>query len=849
MFEPVPELSRDLDWMLQSGQASPGMLVESLVYEYYTPVYHLASFVLDDSRAALYVTRKTFSQALLNVYSYRSQVGVDLWLFQIAVDGIRRSLQRLKRGRVLKLPPAFPENPYSSRIKTSPDDQEAALSSMLAHLPTNSKLLIFFKYLLDWEIADLSALLNKRQKSLEAELQRLQARMLPFISSDQELPDTGQNPPLEGRLEDWVNASIRARWPSLNLSQENLFSEMQVILTDSGEKSAQRERSTSFKELFFTGLISVLVVALIWFSSRLMGDEEEAPLEKSTQIVTQIVRKKITATPPPPAKTLVPDGYPKKAIYYTAHKYDSLNAIAARLNIAVEELERLNNFDREQILDEGQLVVIATLPITPVAAAVRPPTMTQPLDESSTSAQVLGRLLDSSSLWQTLWFDAYIIYHGPPGFIGQPRVKQEQTWISQPYNSLVLTGQPGGEPDQIWYALDGKVYDVDPSNGDVFLYDFHPGKLPVYSAMEKFIFPDGLVEKTSSLDIIGTDEVAGRTTLVVDRFGEANTLDSRLWIDTNTGLILRARQYAEDSDTSTIEFIIQKVAFNVDFPDKTFDRSSLLLRFAKDYLGAPQSSGETQLSPLSSPVPGRLPLPETPAPVGYDFSTSELVFQWNQPPGEQDSTPVKVFADNFFLGELQFQNPSRVFCDRSSDGEWIAFIPDVLGQPATDLGVHWFRVSPSPVLSNAMPDIRPQGSVAIAPGGSRIAVYGCSIHERRDSRCGVYVLDPATGAYPRILPSNNVYRVAWDREGAYLAVLGFMEGAQNISWVVMETDNWQIVYTEELTEIPRQEQLDRVQPEWFVTDLDASSGNLEACGEAPEADVSQSPAFSGQSSR
>jgi DNA-directed RNA polymerase specialized sigma24 family protein len=626
MFEPAPELSGDLDWMLQSGQASPGMLAESLVREYYTRVSHLAYFMLDDPRAALYATRKTFSQALLNVYSYRSQVGVDAWLFRIAVDVIRQTLQRMSRRQALNLTTAFPENPYLPVEAVTPGDREAALWTLLERTPANSKFLIYFSVVLEWETDTLSPLFNKGQRSLEAEVQRLRSMVFNGMSSDQANASGGRNLPVKKQLDNWVASSIRHRWPPMDLTEDNYYEEIQLILTEAGEKSTVRERFASFKEVFFTGLISLLVVGLIWFSSRLMGDEQEAPPEKSVVIVTKIVRRRITATPAP-TKVLMPEIYPKKSIHYTAHQYDTLNTIAARLNIPVEELERLNDFDREQVLEQGRLVVIATLPITPVAAASRPLATPQPLDESSTSTQILARIFSSSSLWHTLWFNAYVIHHGPPGFIGQARVQQEQTWISQPYNSLVIAGQPGSDPNQIWFALDGKVYDVDPSSGETYLYDFHPEKLPVYSALEEYIFPDGLVEKTSALNIVGTDEVAGRKTLVVDRFVKEYKLESRLWIDTLTGMILRARQYALDSDSYTNEFVIQRIAFNVDFPDKTFDRNSLLLNFAKDYLGQPMSSDEKPDSPIISPEPDRFPLTETPAPVGYGISTSKLLFR------------------------------------------------------------------------------------------------------------------------------------------------------------------------------------------------------------------------------
>jgi DNA-directed RNA polymerase specialized sigma24 family protein/LysM repeat protein len=637
MFEPVPELSGDLDWMLQSGQASPGMLAELLVREYFAPVSHLAYFMLDDPRAALYATRKTFSQALLNVYSYRSQVGVDAWFFRIAVDVIRQTLQRMSRRQALNLSTAFPENPYLPDETVTPGDREAALWTLLERMPAGSKFLIYFSLVLDWETDKLSPLFNQGQRSLEAEVQRLQSLVFTGMSSDQASAPGGEKLPAKQQLDNWLASSIRRRWPPMNLTEDNYSKEIQLILTEAGEKSTTRERFASFKEVFFTGLISLLVVGLIWFSSRLMGDEQEAPPEKSVVIVTQIVRRRITATPAP-TKVLMPEIYPKKSIHYTAHQYDTLNAIAARLKIPVEELERLNGFDREQVLEQGQLVVIATLPITPGAMAARPLSTPQPLDESSTSTQILARIFSSSSLWHTLWFNAYVIHHGPPGFIGQARVQQEQTWISQPYNSLVIAGQPGSDPNQIWFALDGKVYDVDPSSGQTYLYDFHPGKLPVYSALEEYIFPDGLVEKTSALEIVGTDEVAGRKTLVVDRFVKLDKLESRLWIDTRTGMILRARQYAQDSDSYTDEFVIQRIAFNVDFPQKTFDRSSLLLHFAKDYHGQPLVSDEKPDSPVISPEPERRPIPETQTPLGYGLSQSKLAFRSVQPAGEQGNT-------------------------------------------------------------------------------------------------------------------------------------------------------------------------------------------------------------------
>ena len=106
MFEPLPELSPDLDWMLESGQASREMLALALVEKYARPVYRLALSILDDPQQAERVSLEIFSQALLNVFRYRSHDGVHTWFYRVALRVIRRAEKRLRvqRGLITALP-------------------------------------------------------------------------------------------------------------------------------------------------------------------------------------------------------------------------------------------------------------------------------------------------------------------------------------------------------------------------------------------------------------------------------------------------------------------------------------------------------------------------------------------------------------------------------------------------------------------------------------------------------------------------------------------------------------------------------------------------------------------------
>ena len=102
MFIPVPELSPDLEWMLQSGQANLPMLAEALIREYYAPVYRLSLSLLDNPDAAQQATLKAFNAALMHVYRYRSETGVDLWVYQFVLEICRKANRWLNLRRTLR---------------------------------------------------------------------------------------------------------------------------------------------------------------------------------------------------------------------------------------------------------------------------------------------------------------------------------------------------------------------------------------------------------------------------------------------------------------------------------------------------------------------------------------------------------------------------------------------------------------------------------------------------------------------------------------------------------------------------------------------------------------------------
>ena len=102
MFDHTPDFAPDLDWMLQSGQAPPELLLEALLLEFYAPVYLLGLALLDDHVSAKKAANATFSNALIEIHQYRAQDGVETWLYRIALAVALRVQPGLQTRRTIK---------------------------------------------------------------------------------------------------------------------------------------------------------------------------------------------------------------------------------------------------------------------------------------------------------------------------------------------------------------------------------------------------------------------------------------------------------------------------------------------------------------------------------------------------------------------------------------------------------------------------------------------------------------------------------------------------------------------------------------------------------------------------
>jgi DNA-directed RNA polymerase specialized sigma24 family protein len=117
--------------MLQSGQASEAMIVETLVEEHSASLYRLALSLLDDPDSAHKAVVRTFQGALRDAHRYRSDLDVKLWLFQLALQACRKLAAGLRARRALQA--AVPNQVFSPYPGAPLPETETEALPLLLH--------------------------------------------------------------------------------------------------------------------------------------------------------------------------------------------------------------------------------------------------------------------------------------------------------------------------------------------------------------------------------------------------------------------------------------------------------------------------------------------------------------------------------------------------------------------------------------------------------------------------------------------------------------------------------------------------------------------------------------------
>ena len=705
MFDLTPQYAPDLEWMLQSGQVPRELLLEALLQEYYPRVYHLALSILDDRTAAQDAAGLTFARALLDQHRYRSQDGVEFWLFRIALEACRRFQKRLQFRRALKALLPHWSKPHDFGDSCPETLQDAQLWLALDGLEDHARQLALLHFANGWQPERIAAFFDAPEREVEALLAAVRQLVAAPPQLDSVLLDTlpSEDPLPPEQIDPCLVQSLGRRWPAQDFSPLELETQAAHILRRLRWLGFRQTKALAALELGLLALIILLAFATIWGANILSGvsptPTPSGPLP--TYLVTKLVYQVVTSTPYPnlsPLQTGTPIQVARSS-YTVVEPGETLTDVADRLDVTVEDLRFWNRLPDDAEILAGQrlidpqyarlLQLPAPTPVTPVEPL---PTLESPI----TTQKLIDRLNQRNQTSNNFWFDASIIDYGPQSYLGPARLTRVQAWAGE-NQALALVGAYGALPDQVILIPGNNGQFLANPAADAYWFSewraFEDFNIPALQPINQFseaLFNPHLLYQASNLDVLGREDLSGRSTLKLGLFASDGSQISRLWVDDRIGQIIRRIDYRA-GDVPVIEYRINSFSPNLDFPPELFDlRLPWRGGFAQDSRGAPLNLN----APPPQVTPRRAILPVQPPPAGFDISHSQLTFQYSGSvasfsPEEQ----FEVFAGSYFLGLAYFGDPWSLICDRSPDGQWFAYASRPAQSQDPGSMLHWFDLS------------------------------------------------------------------------------------------------------------------------------------------------------------
>jgi RNA polymerase sigma factor (sigma-70 family) len=796
-----PELDSDLEWMLQSGQASQEMLAEALLQEFYPDAHRFATVFLGDPTAARSFLLDVFSNALLNVYHYRSQIGARVWFFRIFIKSLRKELPRFsfKRPEVLQTPVGPNANPG---ISTSISNAENNIWMAFESLGLQYRMALFLSVVLDWPVEEISSAFGVEPAKISQWLNQARRNISAFLQSEFSA-DLGAED--HDALVKLLIRVIDKKLPVEPLDEDARFKFLSSVLSRKSKRDYFQQRAISIKEVIFTGLAILIVVGVIWAANRVLPDSESAqsPTETSRRPPAAAFQRRFRIRPTPTPLPHLHTPFPtptSQGMFYELKPGETLSSVAARLGMTANALRQYNRLPADARLIAGDRIALPphSLQSVPTPTPVTPAPDVQLSATPGSSMDIISALSRRNYSWQTLWMDAEILDYGPPGFVGPPEITRDQLWLSQS-QFLDLIGSIDGVPDVVFLRNQESLYAAQPSIGHVW-----------FSKMQSFSSIDLLDAKLSglfdaiffrsqdvkgNLRITGSDVIAGRVAWRVDQTDVNGNLMSRFWMDARTGFILDNQTFGgPDHQTLLSEVRVNKIDFDVDFLDQSMFDPDLPWRggYASDYTGSPEADN----SPTPSPEPalGHESRQYIPALEGFNPGAYPLAFQY--PSDYVAGEPwrrVDVFAGMYYLGKTLFGDPRTMICSRSMDGDWFAFVSQLSRDPGPNTQLHLINLRTLDQITPDMPGPLSVTQFAISPDDQKLAFFG---YDSQFDPGGLYLMDLQTGETGKLMTMTNARSLVWSPDGKFLGLIGLQENQVQEDVIVLDVRDSKITYSQ-----------------------------------------------------
>jgi DNA-directed RNA polymerase specialized sigma24 family protein/LysM repeat protein len=796
----TPELTSDLEWMLQSGQATSDMLAEALVQEYYPAALRLALVIVGDPAAARSILLDAFSNALLNLYRYRSQTGARAWFFHILQRELRKnvSLFQNKASREMRGKPDFAGGQEDSLpLKAS----EFEILEVYADLAFNQRLAVFYRVVAGWPIDEIALAMGSDKNHVNEWLNQASRR----INEHAKRP---ADPRTENQVDvfELLKRSIDARWPEEQLDEGDRATIVSRVLNRKAKRSSLQRRAVSVKEIFLTTLGILIVAGVIWGANQILPDNgySQSPTETSQSRPASSFRRssrfRPTPTPLPHLRSAMPTPT-SQGMIYELKPGERLSSVAARFGISINALREFNRLPADANLSAGDRIVLPpkSMQSYPTPTPVTPLPKIEPPSTPNSYLDIVSALSRKNYTWQTLWMDAKMIDYGPPGFVGPPQVSRNQLWLSQA-QFLDLVGNSNGIPDVVFLRNQENLYAAQPGIGQIWFNKMQsPSSIGMLEDRLSGLFDDIFFrpqDKQAVLRVVGGDVIAGRNAWRVDQTDVDGNLQSRFWMDTRTGFILRNQTFGgSDHKTLLSEVRVMKIFFDVTFPNQSMFDPTLPWRggYASDYTGKPESDNVS--GPTLEPALGHEPMQYIPAFGGFDPGLHSLTFQY--PPGynpDKGATQVDIFSGMYYLGHTFFGNPRTLICSRSNDGNQIAYVSRPSREPGPGAQVHVIDLQHGlKQVTPNLPGVMAVSQFAFSTNGRELAFFG---YDSQFDPGGLYLMDLDTGKTNQLATLKEARSLVWSPDNVSLGFIGLPDLHVQDEVMVMNVSDAKITYSQ-----------------------------------------------------
>jgi DNA-directed RNA polymerase specialized sigma24 family protein len=805
--------------VLQDGRVSDTDLVEVLVSDGYAAMLPLARALLFDPNLAEKAVTNALAAIVTQRRRYWGQVPLAVWANRLVIQ----QCQRIKNRSFLKMR-VFHDETTSERHPTG-EQPNGEFIQQLTFLDEPERVTLALRYGQGLTLDEIAVILDmprtrariflKTARLACLDNRRFSASSLPVAENDLvihtaflemivEAADGVLEADSHESLERHLGECQACRNHSVQLAEGEAFLRKEFSRLGGGGPSGehrnlvieclklvdQRKRlgrlTLSIRQYLYIAVLVAILVGVLW-RQLLPIEKTVAPIPRSTAI--------------PHRPTSDPwEGY-LKFTYYVSPE-DSLEILAERLGLTVEDIRELNFMSEGSSLQPGREMVLY-LPESSFIAPSHQPALNlpPPLTTHSDTTSILERMASSRDLVGKLWGDyAYILY-GPPGYIGPPFIESRmQVWWQQDGHMVMVSGSGTSPTNEVMtqYSTPAGITITWDRSSDRYWGFSNQGE----PFLDYFLNPLSLMGfemNKASLKVVGSDHILGRPTVVVDWTQADGMYNARVWIDAERGLVLRLRLFEDNSmQVALLDFGFRDLAMDVDLPADIFSP----LRFAPgvfsvDLSGQPIPDGSPTKTPLWALSPDRRPRERNMPPDTFDPARELLALQWPFEGIGSSLVEVDVFAGEYYMGSFHIagnDNDSIPFssCTRSPDGQLVAI--SVAPSSSVEPRIYWFHLANPGNIGFVTSTLDTVSEFAFDPSSRYLAYYGCESGD-----CGIQIFNIYTGTNRMVYISKQAwpFSLAWSPDGQYLAFLGNDQRSTMRKIFVARVSNGKIVYESE----------------------------------------------------